>query len=281
MFESAFAPTQPREMSADTPQLRDQLRPFHPTYPHAADVRGSARWLSTTDALQAGHPRIRILAQRLTQLEGSDRQKAVACVEYVRSIFFAWVRGAGSRRDALQVLRKGSGDSFGKGTLLVSLLRSIDIPARLRVVALPGEIFHGLLNDTGGLVVNHAFVEIMLDQQWLATDAHVLDDEFVRGARAALQRTACTRGFGLVDSGQSHWHGRGPAFCQFDPWRPGHGALGEWGWFHDATSFLDYHGETQVQGGMSARLQHELDLALVNRRAAALRQQSCATQASA
>ena len=49
------------------------------------------RWLGNTPLLDIHHPRIRLLAVRLTQLKYGQRAKAQACFEYVRALPFGCI----------------------------------------------------------------------------------------------------------------------------------------------------------------------------------------------
>lgn len=102
--------------------------------PHdMAPPETTSRWLADTPLLQLEHPRIRLLALKLTQLRTGPWQKALACHAYVAGLEQGRV-GDAARVSALEVLRMGRGDTRTQCTLLIALLRSLGIPARLLAV---------------------------------------------------------------------------------------------------------------------------------------------------
>lgn len=92
-------------------------------------------WLMDTPLLQHGHPQVRLQAVKLTQLERTEADKALACWRFVQSL--SNIQGTRCGHvSSLEVLRVRGGDAAGRSTLLIALLRSLEIPARLRPDAL-------------------------------------------------------------------------------------------------------------------------------------------------
>ena len=87
------------------------------------------QWCGNTPQLDIRHPRVRLLAVRLTQLRYSARDKALACFRHVRQMPFGCV-GDGTGVPALTVMRLNRGDCHTKSTLLVALL--VVVTYRLR-----------------------------------------------------------------------------------------------------------------------------------------------------
>jgi hypothetical protein len=211
---------------------------FAPTEaPDEAPYCEPSHWLEDTEGLQCEHPAIRLMAQRLTQLHRSARGRAVACFGFVRSLPFRWPPGE-EYITAPEVLKRGWGDCFAKGTLFVSLLRSVGIPARLRVAAMPSEIFDGLL-ATDQSSVMHAYVEVMIGASWLGVDAHVMDGELALAARMQLHREKKHMGYGLHARGEPNWDGEHDAFNQFVKHDPASAPCAYWGPFHDSQYAID------------------------------------------
>src|SRR3954466_14528241 len=88
-----------------------------------------AQWVGDSQALGLERPALRIKATQLTQLLARNEQKAVACHDFVRSLRFQ--PGGRACRTAPQVLSAAAGTSIEKSNLLVALLRSVGIAARL------------------------------------------------------------------------------------------------------------------------------------------------------
>jgi hypothetical protein len=240
--------------------------------PPAADRGGpgaGSRWLCNTALLQHDHPRIRLLALRLTQLKGGAAEKALACYQYVRKLPFACAADA-PHTTAVDVLIAGAGDAYTKSTLLIALLRSLDIPARARVVTLAPDFLWGLVH-TGGRPVEHVFTEVLLGGQWMGVDSYVVDLPLGLKARNRLLRHGRSRGFGVHMRGQVTWDGASPsfgAFCRHDtlslPMR-------DCGVFDDIGAFCEATDEPQRPGW--ARKQHwAMTAAMINWRVRKLRE---------
>lgn len=93
-------------------------------------MNSHARWLADSPLLQHDHPRVRLLGMKLTQLRNGDACKAEACAAYVARL--PRVRVASPQHvSSLDVLRTGRASGLTAATLLIALLRSLQIPSRL------------------------------------------------------------------------------------------------------------------------------------------------------
>lgn len=241
---------------------------LHP--PSRSSTEDALRWIGSTEQLETTHPRIRLLALSLTQLQRTPHEKAVACFDYVRNLPFGSV-GDGIHVRATEVLRRGRGDCHTKSTLLVALLRSIELPARVRFLALRGDFLRGLL-DLDSLPVMHCAVEVLLDGRWILVDTHVVDPEFACAARRRLRSEGHTMGWGIHLHGQTDWDGRSPAFGQIVPEDHNSWPLRDWGVFDDPAHFYATVPEVRRRLGWRGRMRWKLASRLVNRRVNALRE---------
>lgn len=241
---------------------------LHP--PNRSSGEDALRWIGSTEQLETTHPRIRLLALSLTQLQRTPQEKAVACFDYVRSLPFGSV-GDGIHVRATEVLKRGRGDCHTKSTLLVALLRSIELPARVRFLTLRGEFLRGLL-DIDSLPVMHCAVEVRLDGRWILVDTHVVDPTFACAARQRLRSEGHTMGWGIHLHGQIDWDGRSPAFGQIVPGDHDSWPLHDWGVFDDPADFYATVPEVRRRLGWRGRMRWKLASRLVNRRVNALRE---------
>lgn len=227
-----------------------------------------ARWLANTPLLEHDHPRIRIQAARLTQLKSSPREKAVACYQFVRNLPFA-IAADGTSKTAPQVMREGEGDCHTKSTLLTAMLRSLDIPARVRVVTLRPAFLYGLL-DTEGHSVEHAFTEVLLEGEWLGVDSYVIDVKLGLAARARLLAEGRHAGYGVHARGRIDWDGRSSSFGQFSAADEESAPTYDWGAFDDVQQF---HAAVAMRGkpGWATRAKWSIGAALANSRVRHLR----------
>lgn len=171
------------------------------------------RWRRNTALLQCDHPKVRLLGMKLTQLKCGERDKAVACYEYVRHLNYGF-SGDAMRTPSVSVLAEKAGDGFSKATLFMALLRSLDIACRLRVVLLRPAYLHGIapLDDK---VLEHAFTEVLIEGEWLAVDSYVADTRLAMRARLRLAEDGRSAGYGVHANGHVAWDARSSSFGQF------------------------------------------------------------------
>ena len=191
-----------------------------------------ARFLMAAGAIDADHPEVRAVAQRITVGCATDRERAVAIHDAVRDEVAFGFPGTGYETRASEVLDAGVGDCHTKGALFVALLRAVGVPARLRFVDLPADLLRGAL-DPGTPRVDHAVSEVFLDDGWHRTDSYVVDLALARAAQRRLAQEDRARGYGVRVGGVHTWDGEADAFAQYDP------DLSErdWGVHADAPTF--------------------------------------------
>jgi hypothetical protein len=227
-----------------------------------------ARWLCNTALLQHDHPRIRLLALRLTQLKGGAAEKALACYQYVRKLPFACAADA-PNTTAVDVVVAGAGDAYTKSTLLIALLRSLDIPARAHVVTLRPDFLWGLVH-TGGRPIEHVFTDILIEGQWVGVDSYVVDLALGLKARNLLLRQQRSRGYGVHMRGQVAWDGASPSFGMFCRHDAESLPLHDLGAFDDIGAFCE-STEEHLRPGWARKQQWALAAAMINWRVRKLR----------
>lgn len=227
------------------------------------------RWLVNTPLLGFNHPKIRLLALRLTQLQPGARRKALACFEFIRAMPFGCLPD-GNSVSALTVLQRKRGDCHTKSTLFIALLRSIGIPARLRFYTLKADFLRGVI-DLGELPIEHCCVEVLIDERWIAVDSHVMDLPLAQAALGRLKQEGRASGYGIHAHGSTSWDGLGPAFAPFCADDPDSLPLHDWGPFDDPLQFYRSVPGKQGRLALSGRLKWMLGARLINRRVKALR----------
>ncbi len=235
-----------------------------------SDPGDAERWLVNTPLLELEHPKIRLLATRLTQLKATPRLRALSCFSYIRSLPFGCIADS-TGASSLNVLRHGMGDCHSKSTLMIALLRAAGIPSRMRFVTLKPDFLHGII-DTGGAPLEHAYTELLLDDQWLALDSYVVDLKLAIAARSLLQKEGRTMGYGMHVDGAITWDGNSNSFGQFTPGDPGSLPLHDWGAFDDPYQFYTSVPYVQARLKWSARVKWMVGARLVNRKVQALRE---------
>ena len=118
------------------------------------------------------HPAVSRLAKQLADGETNPRKITEAVFNHVRdNIRFGL--------DVVQVkasetLAKGYGVCWNKALLMVALLRSNRIPARLAYNPVKREFMMPAMGDavqTLPEIMNHCFVQVLLDDKWISIDA--------------------------------------------------------------------------------------------------------------
>jgi hypothetical protein len=158
-------------------------------------------YLSETPLLDYRAPTIQaLIAQRgWTQL--SDKDRIGAAYDFVRNhITFGY--NADDALPASRVLADGYGQCNTKGTLLMALLRALEIHCR----------FHGFTIEKGlqrGVVpelvyplaprnIIHSWVEVLLDGDWLELEGFILDQQVLAALQTKFPErdTLCAYGAG-------------------------------------------------------------------------------------
>ena len=220
-------------MTTDTAALHTGL--VHLVVTARRPVAAQADWTRNTNLLECDHPRVRVLALRLTQLLRTPREKAVACFEHVRRLPFACTWSPFHTR-APDVIAAGRGDAYTKSTLFVALLRACEIPARVRALRVDATPLRGIpLRDHACAV--HVVTEVQLPGgAWQRVDTYALDPELDTQLRVRLLRDHQESGWGMHVHGARGWTGQGDALsflgCSCEQARE------DLGCFHDVRDFL-------------------------------------------
>lgn len=195
-----------------------------------------AKWLGSSFAYDLHDPRLRLKALSITQNFATSRDKAMTLHRFVHALPYS--RGPGTRlMTAREVLDAGTGDCYGRTSLLVAMLRVCRIPARVRFVQLRGDIVRGwlwLLPQH----VNHAIAEIWLDDRWVRTDVFAYDPVYLRAAQDILTMKGWRVGFGVCVDGAQWWNGRDDAYTTFVPDDPASMPMRDLGVYDDPMSFV-------------------------------------------
>lgn len=241
---------------------------YGPGYRRARQVGDESRWISNTALLQHDHPRLRIQALRLTQLRNGEREKALACYHFVRSINFSLTADP-LNTSSLDVLSANSGDWHSKSTLLTALLRCLAIPARVRVVQTSAFHMFGILN-CDGKPIDHAFTEVLLGGEWQGIDSYVVDLPLCTLSRARLLAEKRKAGYGVHMEGQVSWNTLESSFAHLGNRYPKSLPIRDYGHFDDVQQFRRAIGPG-IGPGWARRRQAVVVTALANQRIRRLR----------
>jgi Transglutaminase-like superfamily len=237
----------------------------------AADIISPTlgRWLRETEQLDITTPKLRTRMLSLTQLQLTDRDKAVAIHDFVKSLPFGVITDQ-TEHTASDVLKIGHGDCFSKGMLMVALLRCAGVPARLRFVSLPMHFLRGLI-DAGDSSIVHALAEVWIEGNWVTTDTYVPDEAMQLAAITRLAHENRDLGYGVHRRGSVYWLGKKDASAQCHAGDDSSLPTVDWGVADDPKSFYSDPSHSELRRNFVTRIKWLLAAPLVNKRVATLR----------
>ena len=235
-----------------------------------AEADAPRHWLGSTRLLDLDDPKLRLRVRSLTQLCKNDREKAISIYRFVKRLPVAKPFRL-STPTARQVLDAGRGDAKAKATLAVAMLRIAGIPARIRWLALRGEILRGLTSAMPE--IHRPVLELWLDGAWQRTDTYIYDADTMAAARQLLKDRDWQWGFGIHIEGRMLWDGLGSAFMA----GPLDGAnpmfIRDLGCYHDPVAFRHSPAFRGGANPLVRRLRWSLLGPLIDRAWRALREQ--------
>jgi Transglutaminase-like superfamily len=229
-------------------------------------------FLQATEYIDTGHPAIVDVVGRIARKDAHLRTNAIALFEFVRALPFGFATGFWDNK-ASDVLRAGRGYCNTKSTLFVALLRAAGIPARQYFVEIDAAVLRGIL-DPGTTMVDHSYVEVLLDGQWVATDAYIVDPPLFASAQRQLAADGCLLGYSAHATGSNDWDGISPSFSQYNILDARPIGSKRWGVYADVGDFYARVGDSHNRLNAFLRAAIGLVAAPANRRADALRKRS-------
>ncbi len=165
-------------------------------------------WLGTTPLLDLDDTKLRLKARAIVQLCPTDRDKALAIYRFVKRLPYT-KRVKLQYPTARDVLEARGGDGDDKVTLLIALMRSAGIPARVRYMEMRGEMLRGLIPRPTPAA--RPLAEFWLGR-WVRTDTYIFDAEYVAAALDRLKADGWECGWGIHINAQLLWDAKNDAF---------------------------------------------------------------------
>lgn len=197
-------------------------------------------WLGNAPGVDLQASGLPALVERLAPEDTDSRQVALAMFRYASALPFE-ISLPAERTQPGALCSLQAGDAYFKATLLVHLLRSCDVPARMRWVELePRRLSRGLWDFVGhtGMPFFYPLTDAWLEGRWLTTDAYVMDPPLLRAVQRELARRRESSGFFVHRDGVADWDGRSDALQRFNEGDPESWPLRDMGGFHSHTDFL-------------------------------------------
>ncbi|GLQ16297.1 transglutaminase-like domain-containing protein [Maritalea porphyrae] len=157
--------------------------------------------LKSTRLLDFNHPTIQKLVQSKNWRNLSDYDKIGAAYDFVQNqIKFGY-----NRKDSIpasEVLKDGYGQCNTKGTLLMALLRALNIPCRLHGFTIKKSLQRGVVPELVYAIapenILHSWVEVQFEDQWVYLEGFILDRAFLGQLQKEFsdQSSLCAYGVG-------------------------------------------------------------------------------------
>lgn len=147
----------------------------------------SEKYLEETQMVNYRADSIQKLVEKRGWKELDEFERIGAVYDFVRNeIHFGY--NTSDLLNAEEVLRDGYGQCNTKSTLLMALLRALDIPCRLHGSEVSKDFQEGA---TSGLIaklapetVAHTWVEVLYKDQWIALEGVITDEAYVQGVKS-------------------------------------------------------------------------------------------------
>ncbi len=159
-------------------------------------------YLEKTLILDVNHPEIQGLVEKMEWKKLSTYDAIGAIYSFVKDeIKFGY--NAADNITASQVLRDGYGQCNTKGTLLMALLRAVDIPTRFHGFTIYNELQKGAIPLSvfwlAPAKIIHSWVEVCFDGRWINLEGFILDQQYLSKVQGSFS-TICKdfKGYGIA-----------------------------------------------------------------------------------
>ncbi len=139
-------------------------------------------YLEETKMLNYNEPQLKLLVSSKNWLELDDFHKIKSIYEFVQNdILFGY--NASDMLSATQVLNDGMGQCNTKATLLMALLRAVNIPCRLHAFDVTKDFQRGATSKLISLLapkyILHTWVEVFYQDRWIALEGVITDKKYL------------------------------------------------------------------------------------------------------
>lgn len=232
-----------------------------------------------THLLDFRHPSIERLVAARGWRDLGDEARIGAAYDFVRDGIRFGYNAADDVR-ASRVLADGYGQCNTKGTLLMALLRALDVPCRLHGFAIHKGLQRGVVPELVYPIapdeILHSWVEVWFEGRWINLEGFILDRDFLAVLQRGFKERQALCGYGAGTSCLSapgiEWQGR-------DTYIQKEGIVRDYGVFAAPDDF--YAAHRQAFGAVRGFLYRHVIRHWMNARVAAIRQGRLALDASA
>jgi len=159
----------------------------------------SHKYVSETPLLDYGATSIRSLVTQRGWADLSLSARIGAIYDFVRNeVHFGYNRA--DDIPASEVLADGYGQCNTKGTLLMALLRAVEVPCRLHGFTIHKGLQRGVVPELVYPIapdeILHSWVEVKLDGRWINLEGFILDQGFLTALQSGFPGTQSLCGYG-------------------------------------------------------------------------------------
>ena len=199
-------------------------------------------YLLETDLLNFRHPAITALIDQRGWRDLSDYEKIGAAYRFVQNeIVFGYNRA--DDIPASEVLRDGYGQCNTKGTLLMALLRTLNVPCRFHGFTIDKRLQRGAITGIAYRLaptsIIHSWVEVLYEGCWVNLEGFILDKVYLRSLQTKFPNVGAFCGYGAATPDLNNppidWHGE-------DTYIQAEGIDHDYGVFDDPDTFYREHG---------------------------------------
>ncbi len=210
-------------------------------------------WLGEAEGVDPAGCGLRALATGMTRACADPRERALVLFEHVAQMRFV-VSDLDTRCMPSLLAHAGEGDGFFKTTLLVHLLRLVDVPARMHWVQLESSsLTRGLWDFVrlAGQAFVYPLTEAFIDGRWICTDAYTMDASLLAAVQRTLDQRGWDSGFMAHRAGTGQWDARSDTYQRFDAAHPETMQVQDLGCAHSLADFTRRHPHRfRVTGAM-------------------------------
>lgn len=198
--------------------------------------------LAATPLLDIGHPDILALVSDRNWMSRSLGDRVGAAYDFVRNeIAFGY--NASDELSASGVLADGFGQCNTKSTLLMALLRAMDVPCRLHGFTIEKQLQRGAITGLAYHMapqrIIHSWVEVWLDDHWISLEGFILDAQYLASLQQRFPQARHFCGYGAATPDLSapavEWRGE-------DTYIQKEGIADDFGTFDSPDAFYRCHG---------------------------------------
>ncbi|MEY1556074.1 transglutaminase family protein [Yoonia sp. R2331] len=181
-------------------------------------------------------------------------ERAEAAYEFVRNeIAFGY--NSDDTLPASDVLRDGFGQCNTKTTLLMALLRAMDLPCRFHGFTIHKSLQRGIVPEIvyplAPTNILHSWVEVFLDGRWVTLEGFILDDAVLAALQRAFPDQDRICGYG---AGTDNLHAPDVGWSGRDTYIQRTGINAELGTFASPDAFYAEHRQLRGVKGMLYKL---------------------------